>query len=78
MNDFEIIVASLPDNENLVVEIYYRNMYWVQISQETGEIIVQFYSHPQQKCWEFLLEDALFILEKAKKRFLEMQVPRGE
>jgi hypothetical protein len=77
-NEFEIVIASLPDNENLVAEIYYQNVYWVQISKEGELAQIQFYSHPHDKCWKFSLEEALTILEKAKKRFLEMQVPRSD
>ncbi len=76
MNKFEILIADLPDRENLVAEIYYDNMYWVEISKEGEEVMIQFYSHPRQKYWEFSLEEALAALEKAKKRFLEMQVVR--
>ena len=80
MNDdkFFITIADLPDRENNVAEIAYDDVQWVEISQEPGtkEPIIQFYSHPYQKYWEFPLKDALVVLEKAKKRFLEMQVPR--
>lgn len=72
MNKFEIIIVSLPEKERLVAEIYYDNMYWVQISQETDELIIQFYAHPTQKYWEFPLDEALGALQQAKKRFLGM------
>jgi len=37
MGKFEILIVSLPHRERLVAEIYYDNMYWVQISQEEEE-----------------------------------------
>ena len=71
--DFYITVASLPDRENLVAEICYKGYQWVEISQEIGdELIVQFYSHPKQKYWEFPLNEALIALEKAKGKLLSM------
>jgi hypothetical protein len=70
MKKFEIIIASLPHRERLVAEIYYDNMNWVQISQEEGELVLHFYPHPLQKCWEFSYDKALEILEDAKKKLI--------
>lgn len=70
MNKFEIIIASLPHRERLVAEIYYNNMYWVQISQEKEDLVIQFYPHPTEKFWEFSCEQALQILEQAKNKLL--------
>ncbi|MBX3718942.1 MAG: hypothetical protein KF898_04785 [Parachlamydiales bacterium] len=72
MSKFEILIASLPYRERLVAEIYYDNMYWVQISQEEGGLVVQFYSHPTEKYWIFPFEEALKILEEAKNKLLEL------
>lgn len=72
MDKFEILIASLPHRERLVAEIYYDNMYWVQISQEGEELVVQFCSHPTEKYWMFPFEEALKILEQAKNKLLEL------
>ena len=76
--DFRVMIADLPDRENLVAEIVYDHVHWAEISKEGEEVMIQFYSHPRQRYWEFPLEDALAALEKAKKRFLEVQVPRRD
>jgi hypothetical protein len=47
-------------------------MYWVQISQEEEDLIVQFYSHPTEKYWTFPFEEAVKILEQAKNKLLEL------
>jgi hypothetical protein len=70
MTKFEILIATLPQRENPVAEVYYNNMYWVQISQEKEELVVQFYPHPNEKYWEFSLDEALEVLEQAKKKLL--------
>ena len=70
MEKFRITVASLPDREQLVSEIIYDGVQWAEISQETGDLIVQFYSHPKQKYWEFSLDEAIAVLEKAKKKLI--------
>lgn len=69
--DFYIVVASLPDRENLVAEICFKGYQWVEISQETGdELVIQFYSHPKERYWEFPLDQALEALEQAKKKLV--------
>lgn len=67
MEKFRITVASLPDREQLVAEILYEGIQWAEVSQETNELIIQFYSHPRKKYWEFSLEEALQALDLAKK-----------
>ena len=72
LEKFEVIIASLPDRENLVAEIVYDHVEWAEISDEKldGNLVIQFYAHPRNKYWEFRLDEALEILEKAKKRLL--------
>ena len=70
INNFRIVIASLPDRENCVCEIYYNNVEWAEISQESQEIMIQFYNNSINDYWEFPFEIALEILEKAKKKFL--------
>jgi len=71
IGNFEIMVSSLPHRERPVAEIYYNNMYWVQISQETDDLVIHFYSHPTEKCWEFQFDEALEAIEKAKIKLLD-------
>ena len=80
MDKFEIIVASAPDREQLVAEIYYDNMFWVEIYQEekTGALVVQFYPHPKEKYWEFTFNQTEKILAKAKKALLDIDSPKKE
>jgi len=70
IGNFEIMISSLPHRERPVAEIYYNNMYWVQISQETDDLIIHFYSHPTEKCWEFSFDEAIEILQQAKDKLL--------
>ena len=70
MGKFRIAIASLPDRENLIAEIFYDRVQWIEISQETDGLTVQFYSHPRQKYWEFPFDEALEALEQSKNKFL--------
>ncbi len=67
---FRVVISNVPDRENCVCEIYYNHIQWAEISKENEEVIIQFYSHPSQKYWEFPLEIAMEILQKAKSLFL--------
>lgn len=72
MEKFRITIASLPDRERLVAEILYEGVQWAEISQEMDDqLIIQFYSHPRKKYWDFPFEEAKTILEEAKNKLLE-------
>jgi hypothetical protein len=70
MEKFRITIASLPDREYVVAEIIYDGIQWAEISQEIDELVVQFYPHPNDKCWEFQCDEAIEAIEKAKNRLL--------
>ncbi len=78
MEKFSITIASLPDREQLVAEILYEGVQWAEISQETDDFIIQFYSHPRKKYWEFPLEQAMKVLEQAKRRLLGLGPTRTD
>jgi hypothetical protein len=69
---FEIEIASIPTQENLVAEIFYNGVQWVQIYEHNGEVFIQFYTHPNQEYWEFPFDLAMQALVKAKQRLLEV------
>lgn len=70
IGNFEILLSSLPSKEKLVAEIYYKNFYWAQITQETKDLIIYFYPHPTHPYWEFSLDKALKVLAEAKKKLI--------
>jgi hypothetical protein len=76
MNDekFRITIPTFPHKERPVAEIYYNNMYWVQISQETDDLVIQFYAHITKKCWEFQFDEALEVIEKLKKTYMTEKI----
>lgn len=75
MSKFEILTASLPDRKEVVVEIFYENILWVELNQEEeGKFKVEFYNHPKNECWKFCYDEAIDILEKAKNRLASMKI----
>ncbi|MBS0653895.1 MAG: hypothetical protein JSR39_10285 [Verrucomicrobia bacterium] len=67
---FSFRIASDSSKEKVFAEIYYCNEQWAEISQEEKEPIVIFFSPSNAKNWEFPLEEALEVLENAKKSLL--------
>lgn len=75
MSKFEILTASLPDRTEVVVEIFYEDILWVEVNQEKeGKFRVEFYNHPENECWEFCYDEAIDILQKAKIRLASMKI----
>ena len=67
MNKFKIEIASVPDKENLVAEIWYVNNLIAEISQVKGCFKLELY--PTEKV-KFELEEYLIILKSAKKKLI--------
>ena len=72
MDKFRITVASLPDRENLASEIFYDHFGWVEISQETDALVIEFYFYPERPYWEFSYDEALKMLKWARNELLEL------
>jgi len=72
LNNFRITVVSLPDRENLVAEVFYDNEQWVEISQETDDLMIRFYEPPQGDHWIFSYREATAALETAKNKLLNV------
>lgn len=64
---FSFRIASDTSKEKVFAEVFYDDDQWAEISQEEKEPIVIFFSPSNAKCWEFPLEEALEVLQKAKK-----------
>ena len=61
-------IASPPDRERLVAEIFYEDGQWAEINQESEALTVALYPRPDGKPWSFPLLDAVAALQIAAKR----------
>jgi hypothetical protein len=43
MNNFRVVHASLPDRENLVIEVFYQDTQWAEISREEEKLTIDFF-----------------------------------
>lgn len=72
MSQFEITIGSVPDREELIATISYDGFSWAEISHETDDMMVQFHMHPHKAFWDIPLDQAISILNQAKKKMLAL------
>lgn len=68
MNKFKIELSSVPDRENLVVEIWHNEILVAEINQEADNLEIEFYLNEKIK---FDLDDFLKAVENAKGKIRE-------
>ncbi len=51
--NFSIEIASVPDREELVAELWYGNEQVAELSQEGGELTLHLYPPRYRDRWEF-------------------------
>lgn len=64
---WRITIASPPDRDRLVAEIFFGNQQWAEINQERGVLEVEFYSRSDGQPWRIALLDAFAALQEAEK-----------
>ena len=64
-------IASLPDREYVVAEIWYGDVQWGELSQEQGSLLtLEIYPNPTGNPWAFEFNDVVEILAQAKRRLV--------
>ncbi|WP_316356200.1 hypothetical protein [Candidatus Neptunichlamydia sp. REUL1] len=72
--DFRIMIADVPDKEEPVCEVYYKNIGWVQVSAEIpNKFIIAFCNTDEGNYWEFPYDEAMEVLEEAKNHLAKLQ-----
>jgi hypothetical protein len=64
-------IASVPDRDNLVAELWAGNEQWGEVSQETDSLQLEIYpktSNGEHTAWSFSLSEVLEKLLEAEKR----------
>lgn len=62
MTNFEIIIASPPDRNNLVAEIWHEENLLAEVNQETDNFEIEFYLNNTKK---FNLNELMIVLDSA-------------
>jgi len=64
---WRITLASPPDRDKLVAEIFLGDQQWAEINQEKEVLEVEFYSRSDGEPWRIALPDAFAALREAEK-----------
>ena len=68
----DFTIGSISDRENLVASLWYDNVLWSEISQETSDLILEIYPYPTGKPWTFPFEEAFACLQQAKRKLINL------
>ncbi len=60
-------IASVPDRDYLVAELWYDDIMWGEIAQEGGRVTLEIYADPSGQPWSFDLAEVEELLAKARK-----------
>lgn len=76
---YTFIVCDVPDKEELVCQVLYKNKFLVEISAEKPhQYVIQFYNKRDENYWEFPYDEAMDVLEEAKTRLTKYQRTQEE
>ena len=65
-------IASAPDREALVAELWFGDAMWGELSEQHGRVAIELYPHPSGDAWSFDLEELRSILDEARQRLLAL------
>jgi hypothetical protein len=64
---FKIDIASPPDREKLVADIFFGTEQWAELNQEDGVLKLEVYPRRDGRFWELSLAEVVEALNEAKK-----------
>ncbi len=68
---YRICIASPPDREYLVAEIFFDDVQWAEINRERETLEIEFYPRPDGTPWRIDYEDVLGVLHEAKQKLVQ-------
>jgi len=73
LESIKINIASVPDRESLVAELFVKHEMWAEINQENGQPVLEVYPRGNGQPWILPLEDVLQALTTAKKKLVDVE-----
>jgi hypothetical protein len=67
----QVDIASPPDREKLVAEIFIGNEQWAEINQEKNELELEIYPRQDGRPWIIPFGLAMEALETGRRRLLQ-------
>ena len=68
--DYEILVASVPDRDNPVVEVWLGKNLLAELRSEGHKVLIEIYPQPSENAWTLDLEQFLQAIAAAKTKLL--------
>jgi hypothetical protein len=76
--ELRVKIASVPDRENLVGELWQGDVMWAELSHErAGSLVLEIYPNGSGAPWAFDFEDLMRSLKEAQSRLLERPLDDG-
>lgn len=72
MESVRINVASLPDRDDLVGEIWFGDIEFAELSIRDRHLRIDIFPHPDGKTWNLSWQDLIALVERAKARLEEV------
>jgi hypothetical protein len=66
-----ITIASVPDRDKLVAELWYGKELWGEISQDTGELVLEIYPSSIHEFRQLKCEELIKAIQHAKDKLLD-------
>jgi hypothetical protein len=66
-----ILIASPPDREGLVAELYYDDEGWALVTEENGTFVVEIYASDRASPVKLSLDEAVEALREARRKLVE-------
>jgi len=78
MNYLSVTIASVPDRENVVAELWYQDQLWGELSYENNEFQLEIYPSSKGEAWNFNYEKILQSIINAKEKLVnEISKPKN-
>jgi hypothetical protein len=75
--ELKVKIASVPDRDNLVGELWEGDAMWAELSREgEGQLVLEIYPRTTGEPWSFRFEYVMRSLREAKARLLELPANR--
>jgi hypothetical protein len=65
---FRIEIASVPDRDDLVAEVWCGAELFAELRHEAGDVSVQLYCPSRSGQWDMRLADLIAVLDNARER----------
>jgi len=65
-----VTIASVPDREKLVAELWYEQELRGEISQDTGELVLEIYPSSTSRFRQLKCEDLIHAVQQAENKLL--------